>query len=263
MNIEKLNVEITRKCTLDCEHCFRGDSQKINISNETLINIFTNIKEIEQLVITGGEPLIAVNELEKIIELIKNNNVKIDKIILITNGTVLSSRVLKILKELSKISYLRLGISFDIFHQLELERKGLKDKRDNNVKFLKENLGAEEYFSENEKTEYPFALQPLGRVKKLNKERLKEINSIALKKYQIMPIVTWFQPTCYFENNRLYGDISIDVNGNIVKYGLSFEDEDKYSINLDTNINIHGFRSAINNFIDKEKQDDLIFSKTK
>ena len=94
MNIEKLNVEITRKCTLDCEHCFRGDSQKINISNETLINIFTNIKEIEQLVITGGEPLIAVKELEKMIEIIKNNNVKIDKIILITNGTVLSSRIL-------------------------------------------------------------------------------------------------------------------------------------------------------------------------
>ena len=263
MNIEKLNVEITRKCTLDCEHCFRGDSQKINISNETLINIFTNIKEIEQLVITGGEPLIAVKELEKMIEIIKNNNVKIDKIILITNGTVLSSRILKILKDLAQISKLDLKISFDIFHQLELERKGLKDKRDKNVKFLKENLGAEEYFSENEESKFPFALQPLGRVKKLNKERLKEINSIAFKKYKILPFVTWISPMCYYKNSKLCGDISIDVNGNIVKYGLSFEDEDKYSINLDTNINIHGFRSAINNFIDKEKQDDLIFSKTK
>ena len=65
MNIETLNLEITRRCTLECEHCFRGDSQNSNISEETLKNIFNNVKKIDRLVITGGEPLIAVNELEK------------------------------------------------------------------------------------------------------------------------------------------------------------------------------------------------------
>lgn len=45
MNIEKLNLEITRRCTLECEHCFRGDSQNSNISEGTLKNIFSNVKK--------------------------------------------------------------------------------------------------------------------------------------------------------------------------------------------------------------------------
>ena len=71
MYIEKLNLEITRKYTLECEHCFRGD---LNISKETLTNLFKNIKKINTLVITGGEPLLIVNELGKTIELIKNKS---------------------------------------------------------------------------------------------------------------------------------------------------------------------------------------------
>jgi len=97
MNVENITLEITRRCTLDCEHCFRGDSQNINMSIQTLENIFCNIKSIDQLVITGGEPLIAINELEKLVELLRSNNVKKEIINLVTNGTILSSRVLKVL----------------------------------------------------------------------------------------------------------------------------------------------------------------------
>ena len=102
MNIENLDLEITRRCTLNCEHCFRGDSQNINMSIESLVNIFSSVNKIETLLITGGEPFIAVNELEKMIELIVNNNVKIREIRIVSNGTVLSSRVLKIIKDLKK-----------------------------------------------------------------------------------------------------------------------------------------------------------------
>ena len=93
MNIENLDLEITRRCTLNCEHCFRGDPQNINMSIESLVNIFSSVNKIETLLITGGEPFIAVNELEKMIELIVNNNVKIREIRIVSNGTVLSSRV--------------------------------------------------------------------------------------------------------------------------------------------------------------------------
>ena len=98
MHVEKLNLEITRRCTLECEHCFRATSEKLNISKETLKNIFNNIKKIDTLIITGGEPLIAVNELEGMINLIKQYNIKIEHISIVTNGTILSSRILKILK---------------------------------------------------------------------------------------------------------------------------------------------------------------------
>lgn len=256
MHIKQLNLEVTRRCTLECEHCFRGDSQKINISDETLKNVFTNVKKIDKLVITGGEPLIAVNELEKMIELIKRNNVEIAQINLVTNGTILSSRVLKILKELSIISKLVLSVSFDIFHSLELEKKNLKQKRDNNIEILKEIFGAIEYGADNDldiKAGRYHGIEPIGRAKNLNSKRLDEINKIAPQKYLITPIILWGGSTDKFENNILYGKTSIDVNGNIVEYGLSFEDEDNYAATRNTNINTFGFIEAINNFINNKE----------
>lgn len=258
MHIEKIDLEITRRCTLECEHCLRGEIQDINIGDETLKNIFENIKTIDTLLITGGEPLIAVNELEKIVQLIGLNKIKIGQIRLITNGTILSSRVLKILKELSKISNLDLKISFDIFHKIELEKRNLKDKRDNNVKVLKEIFGAKEYGEEdkyqreNIKYEYQ-GLQPIGRAKNLNFERLKEINSLVFIKYTVFPFVTWFRDCAYFEGDKLCGTISIDVNGNIVERGLSFEEEDRFSKQFETNINELSFVDAINNYINVEQ----------
>lgn len=258
MYIENLNLEVTRRCTLECEHCLRGDIQDINISEETLKNIFTNVKKIDRLLITGGEPLIAVNELERMIELIKNNNTQIDQITLVTNGTILSSRVLKILKELSEISNLNLKISFDIFHILELEKRNLKEKRDNNVKILKEIFDAEEYGEEdkyqNEKIIPSYQLiQPVGRAKNLNVERLNKINGLVLVKYKIDSFVDWPTYPAKFDREKLRGDISVDVNGNLVGYGLSFEEEDNYSQKNETNINELSFVDAINNYINIEQ----------
>ena len=167
MHIEQLHLEVTRRCTLECEHCFRGDSQNINIKAETLKNVFSNVDKIDKLLITGGEPFLAINELEEMIDLIKKYNVKIEKINIVTNGTVLSSKVLKVLKSLSQISDLELSISFDIFHLLQLEKKNLKEKRDKNVEFLKENFNTKEFGDEKRlKDESQYAkhqiLQPIG-----------------------------------------------------------------------------------------------------
>lgn len=251
MNIETLNLEITRRCTLECEHCFRGDSQNSNISEETLKNIFNNVKKIDRLVITGGEPLIAVNELEKMIYYITKYNVQIEQINLVTNGTVFGSRILKILKDLSTISKLNLFISFNIFHLLELERKNLKQKRDENVKVLKELFGAKEYGDEYEERNFKpsyQSLQPIGRAKNINQKRLAEINSMIPVKYKVLSEITWIGSKIKVKDNILTGDVCIDVNGNIVPYGLSFQDEDIYSSQFDVNINDLTFAEAINNF---------------
>ena len=59
--INELLLEITRNCTLECEHCLKGDCQKFNIDDNTLNNVFKDIKSIKTLVLTGGEPLLAPN----------------------------------------------------------------------------------------------------------------------------------------------------------------------------------------------------------
>lgn len=93
---------------MKCEHCLRGDRYNINISDETIKNTFSKINKIGMLVLTGGEPLLsydAINCINKVIEEIKNNNVKVDKILIFTNGTIYNEYVVKTLKELYDLAY--------------------------------------------------------------------------------------------------------------------------------------------------------------
>ena len=116
---------------------------------------------------------------------------------------------------------------------------------------LKELFGAKEYGDEyEERTFKPSyqALQPIGRAKNINQKRLAEINSMIPVKYKVLSEITWIGSKIKVKDNILTGDVCIDVNGNIVPYGLSFQDEDIYSSQFDVNINDLTFAEAINNF---------------
>ena len=249
MEIQNLYLEMSRKCTLKCEHCCRGEAQMTNISEETLYNIFNNVKKIDVLLFTGGEPLVAMSELEKAIELIRNNKVEINEIRIVTNGTALNSRILKILKDLAEISKLIIKISYDMFHLTELERLKIKEKRDHNIQLLKEYFGATEFgkLQENDITNKRLII-PIGRAKNLTEERIKEINSRSEIEYSLSSFNNWIQPETYYKDNKVYGTIDIDVNGNVVSYGLSFEDEDEEAEKTGININRMDFEDAMISF---------------
>lgn len=137
MYIEQLHLGITRNCTLECEHCLRGNRQHINMNPVILDKIFDSVKEIKSLLLTGGEPLIAIEVLEHLAEIIKTKDIKINKIYIVTNGTVLGPRIINVLKELNSFSKLDLKVSNDIFHQTELINKNLLDIRNENYEKLK------------------------------------------------------------------------------------------------------------------------------
>ena len=40
MKVENLYLELTRMCTLECEHCLRGDRRNEYMSFETINNVF-------------------------------------------------------------------------------------------------------------------------------------------------------------------------------------------------------------------------------
>lgn len=77
LKLQNLAIELTKRCNLDCAHCLKGESQKVDISKETIDNIFSQIDSIGRLFLTGGEPTLASDALENIIESIKKYNVSI------------------------------------------------------------------------------------------------------------------------------------------------------------------------------------------
>ena len=78
MKVEKLHLELTRMCTIECEHCFRGERRNEFMSINTIDNIFKDVSEVEFLLLTGGEPLLALRQIKELINIINKKNIKID-----------------------------------------------------------------------------------------------------------------------------------------------------------------------------------------
>ncbi len=257
MFIENLYLEITRNCNLECEHCLRGDSKNEYMSSQTINNIFKDIKGIDRLLLTGGEPLLAINQIKEIISIIKTNNIKINSIMLITNGTILNENVIETLKELSSISVLHLRLSYDMFHFLELNRLKLFDIRVKNAIVFKELFNALDYASFDDTSfSNKKVIMPIGRALKLSSERLEEINNMSDSKYSLSEYCVEKNPWSSFNasynlfNYVVDGTISIDVNSNVVAYSLPFDDEDAEKLKYNSNINEIGLSRAILNYIE-------------
>lgn len=264
MDVEELHLQVTRNCTLECEHCLRGDREKVNMSPKVLDEIFKDIKNVGNLLLTGGEPLLAIQTLEYLVELLKTNQVRVGKIILITNGTVLSDRILKVLHDLQDCSYLVLRLSTDIFHNLELEKREMLNLRNKNLNVLVQGkfYNFSKYLSDSVSNRL-LLLVNKGRTKRLTKERLDEINKLAKSNYLINENNIGYCPITRIVGNRIEGNITINVYGYVVSYGQSYEEEDKEAYDIGLNVMEMSCEEAIRAFVHiyEIKRDD--FSKKK
>lgn len=127
-----LVLMITQNCNLRCAHCFRGDAEDINITDDTIENTFLKISEVGRLTLTGGEPLYSPATLEKInkvIEAIKKNNVLVHQVQIITNGVNYSDKIEIVLKTLYDLARDKKNskflISGDEYHASEINRLDL------------------------------------------------------------------------------------------------------------------------------------------
>lgn len=258
MYVDNLHLQVTRNCTLECEHCLRGDRERVNMNPHILDQLFMDVKKVGMLLLTGGEPLIAIQTLEHLVQILKSRQVKVRKITLITNGTILSPRVLKVLHDLQDNSYLILKLSSDIFHNLELEKRGLLELRNRNLECLSQErfYNFSEYAKDEEKN-WPAALVNKGRTKNLTPERLEEINAVAKVKHVINTYMEETHPDTCIEGNYVRGNITINVYGNVVSYGLSFEEEDKEAYDTGLNIMEMPASEAIRLFVERHTKERI------
>ena len=126
-----LAIEVTRRCNMQCDHCLRGDAQLKDISEKTIDYILNpDIEYISALVLTGGEPGLAINEINYIIKRLKQMNIGIGFFDISTNGSVDSIEFAKCLMELYTLAdekdMCSVHISNDMFHDLEKEPELLR-----------------------------------------------------------------------------------------------------------------------------------------
>lgn len=181
--VENLVLIITKECNLKCKHCCRGESESSYMTDETIENIFKKINKIGKLTISGGEPLLSRKTLDiivKIVQSIKNNNVSVNNVQIVTNGTIYSDEMDEVLKDLYAISrynyYNSLIISDDIFHHSEIDRLGLKERVEANITSFK-NLAKELQINFN--FNHLHGIEDSGRAKQLDVEKFERDDSEA------------------------------------------------------------------------------------
>nr|AQS32443.1 hypothetical protein [uncultured archaeon] len=109
---------VTSKCNAKCKHCFNwknimNSNKRKELNLEEIDKISKNLKYLQSLTISGGEPFLR-DDLDKIIELFYKNT-SIVQVNIPTNG-ILTNKIEKLVENILKKCqhlYLRIGLSID------------------------------------------------------------------------------------------------------------------------------------------------------
>lgn len=146
--MQNFGMIITNRCNLDCAHCMRGCKNNKNMSEEVINKSLEQFVAIGNLAICGGEPTLALDVLEKVINYIVDNHILLEQFTVVINGTNYLDEFFKLLEYVDQyISSLtfrkkdiqtQFNISYDRYHMSEIERLNLKERYYDNLKKFKE-----------------------------------------------------------------------------------------------------------------------------
>ena len=131
----ELGIELTRRCNERCKHCLRGDAMDTDLSKEVIDSLFdnNNIRLIENLYLSGGEPTMNSKALSYLVDKIIEKKVVVGTYRVIINGTYYEEEFGNAIRRLHEYidrvgwnrefnvryadSFGRIGISQDQYHK--------------------------------------------------------------------------------------------------------------------------------------------------
>ena len=221
VSIQNLAMIVTDYCNLNCEHCLRGCKSNKMMSKEVIEATFNQLSAIGNLVLCGGEPTLALDVIEKIFSYISNNKILVNQISTTINGTNFSLEFLGLLEDISNYipdNNVMFTISYDTYHQQELERLNMIKKYIENIKKYS-------------KSKYFYGLRTLEPGLKLfregNAENLNSDLTINLKPIDI--VLTYVGKFSRFDKNGLCNIgplMAVNTGGIITEENSSIEHQE-------------------------------------
>lgn len=86
MKLDNLVLEVTRRCNMLCGHCLRGNSQRVDISDEILTKVFTGLSYVNSITLSGGEPSLVPHIIKKVADHIRYSDTEVFMFYIATNG---------------------------------------------------------------------------------------------------------------------------------------------------------------------------------
>lgn len=140
--IQNLGLIVTERCNLNCKHCLRGKCSNKVMSDDVIEATLSQITAIGVLHLEGGEPTLAIPTIEKILTFIIKNNILVDKVSTVINGTRYESKLIELYDYIQEYinryndETSKIVVSFDKYHIEEIKRINLlKDYLDNTSKY--------------------------------------------------------------------------------------------------------------------------------
>lgn len=223
MKIAVMNLAliVTEKCNLNCGHCLRGGCSDKCMSDEVIDATLSQFCHIHNLAICGGEVTLALDRIEKIFSYIIDNNISVDMVTLIINGTIYSDEFLKLLDEIDgyinidgmRKSLSTFTISSDKYHDKEINRLGIRDMYLGNVEHYRE-------------SRHFYGLQKL-RGKLIREGNANELSRFLSKDFHPMrTLITYMGQDYGFDRDGIcfIGPfVTVNVDGNITECDSSIE----------------------------------------
>lgn len=100
----RIMFEITRRCNLCCAHCFRGEPQNIDISEEIIDRSLDQISSCFSFDVTGGEPFLVPEKLEYLVDGIIKKKMRFTSFSLVVNGTILDERAQRSVAAINRLA---------------------------------------------------------------------------------------------------------------------------------------------------------------
>ena len=135
---EVVTIESTKRCNLNCEHCYLGTelNKPDGLSTKDIKNILEKLRylNIKVIVFTGGEPFLRKDIIE-IIDYAKK--LRFRDIRIMTNGILIDPKIIKFLKNSDIEVYISLYGHCARIHEKITRKKGSFRKTLNTIKKLK------------------------------------------------------------------------------------------------------------------------------
>lgn len=250
IGLTDLEIILTQKCNLACEHCLRGNCTNKEISEDVVNEIFKRFSYIDHLALGGGEISLVPEKIKLITDKLKEHNVIVHNVSFGTNGVFVSDEFINNLKELTdyvssnndklnifsedELQPLTICFSFDNFHINQILRHGINEEQvfSNLAKYAKA-------FGENS-----FVVRLESDIDLINNGRAKTLKTDIKKVKPLNPTKTPY-PIIIGESLALVGNkLCVNCDGLVVPIAIPFKDEEvlKYG-NLLTDSNSEIFKN--------------------
>ncbi len=132
---EMLSIELTHNCPLKCKHCYVEAGSGDSLSTKLVKKILDDVEElnIQQIQLTGGEPLLHPQFAEILESLISKNK----EVQIFTSGFVFNDHIGSMLKRYNNNKNILFQISIDGLENFHDDFRGIKGAYQKSMSFIK------------------------------------------------------------------------------------------------------------------------------